>query len=172
MDQISVGLQSVIKSLNDTVAGAIDPADHLAREQLKLAVAYIDFVRKRLHLIHGRERYDLRHYVELSKELVAAGEAHGVDVSTLRTMLPGAEAVLADPASLTGEVRALAMDLGHAVTTVVQMAHEVRSSACVAFDRAVLAAAEAKLDMERLWYEPVGFDPVLPGGATLEERLR
>jgi len=170
MDQMSVGLQSVIKSLNDTVFDAIDPADHLAREQLKLAVGYIDFVRKRLHLVHGRERYDLRHYAELSHALLATGD--GGAAAPLRAMLPAAEAMLNDPKALTGEVRALAFELAHAVATFVQQAHAERSPACAAIDRAVLEAAEAKLDMERLWYEPVGFDPVLPTGATLEERLK
>lgn len=172
MDQMQVGLQSVIKSLSDTVAGAIDPADHLAKEQLKLAIGYVDFVRKRLHLVHGRERFDLRHYLDLSHGLLAIGELRGEAIDTLRAMVPSAEGLLKDPAALTGEIRSAAMDLGHAVTTVVQQAHDDISPARVAIDRLVLRATEAKLDMERLWYEPVGFDPELPTGATLEERLR
>ncbi|MGO4836287.1 hypothetical protein AB4144_28995, partial [Rhizobiaceae sp. 2RAB30] len=70
MDQTDVGLKSVVKALTDTIAGAIDPTDHLAREQLRLAASYIDFVRQRLDFIHARERYDLKHYASLARRLL------------------------------------------------------------------------------------------------------
>lgn len=162
MDQTDVGLQSVVKALTDTIAGAIDPSDHLAKEQLRLAAGYIDFVRQRLYYIHGRERYDLKHYIDLGRTLQALGLPDDDASRNLREALAAAEPVVADPAALTGNVRAAAMELAHAVAGVVQEAHRSSWSMSGHIDRAVLVASEEKLDMERLWYQPIGFDPTPP----------
>ncbi|MBL8589905.1 MAG: hypothetical protein JNK46_15340 [Methylobacteriaceae bacterium] len=173
MDQTDVGLKSVVKALTDTVAGAIDPADHLAREQLKLAASYVDFVRQRLHLIHARERYDLTHYIALARALLAIGlpEASPA-VAAMRAALGEAEPLARDPAALTGRIRLVAMELAHAVAGVVQDAHRTQSGVAPQIDRAVIAASEEKLEMERLWYRPIGFDPSPDVGARLEDYFK
>lgn len=162
MDQTDVGLQSVVKALTDTVAKAIDPTDHLAREQLRLAAGYIEFVRQRLHFIHGRERYDLKHYVALGRAFLTLDLPESEAARGLRTVLSDVEPLAGDPSALTGAVRAAAMELAHAVAGVVQEAHRSSWTMAREIDRLVLLASEEKLDMERVWYEPVGFDPTPP----------
>jgi hypothetical protein len=164
MDQTDVGLQSVVKALTDTIAGAIDPADHLAKEQLRLAAGYIEFVRQRLYYIHGRERYDLKHYIALGRKLLNFALPDADAVRALRTILSEVEPLASDPAALTGNVRAAAMELAHVVAGVVQEAHRSSWATANEIDRAVLAASEERLDMERLWYEPIGFEPTPPNG--------
>jgi hypothetical protein len=159
MDQTDVGLQSVVKALTDTIAGAIDPADHLAKEQLRLAAGYIEFVRQRLHYIHGRERYDLKHYIALAGKLLSFALPGAEAARFLRTTLSEAEPLANDPAALTGNIRAAAMELAHAVAGVVQEAHRSSWATARDIDRAVLVASEERLDLERLWYEPIGFEP-------------
>ncbi len=173
MDQTDVGLKSVVKALTDTVAGAIDPADHLAREQLRLAASYVDFVRKRLDFIHARERYDLKHYSSLARQLLAIGLPRNMGaIAELRFHLDAAKALLEDPDARTDRTRATAMELAHAVSLVIQEVHETSTPHAVVVDRAVLSASEEKLEMERIWYQPVGFDPAPPAGVRLEDRLK
>ncbi|BCH23422.1 hypothetical protein [Mesorhizobium sp. L-8-3] len=173
MDQTDVGLKSVVKALTDTIAGAIDPADHLAREQLRLAASYVDFVRQRLDFIHARERYDLKHYVSLARQLLSIGlPPDMVTIAELRLHLDAAEALLGDPDARTDRTRATAMELAHAVSRIVQEAHQTSGQHSAAVDRAVLSASEEKLEMERIWYQPVGFDPAPPVGVRLEDRLK
>jgi hypothetical protein len=173
MDQTNIGLQSVVKALIDTIAPAIDPSDHLAKEQLRLAASYVDFIRQRLHLIHARERYDLRHYVALANEILAAGmPGDATSMVTLRSTLATAVPIVSDPAALTDEIRSTALELAHAVAAAVQEAHRAHPNCSQRVDMAVLAATEDKLELERLWYQPVGFDPSPRRGRSLEECLK
>ena len=172
MDQTEVGLKAVVKALTDTIAGAIDPADHLAKEQLRLAASYVDFVRQRLHLIHARERYDLTRAITLARDLIALGPPDGAATQALRARLAEAAPLADDAAALTGEVRLAAMELAHAVAGLVQEAHRASWTIAGAIDRAVLTASEARFEMERLWYQPIGFDQSPPKGARLEDHLR
>lgn len=175
MDQTDIGLKSVIKALVDTVAPAIDPSDHLAKEQLRLAASYVDFVRQRLLLVHSRERYDLRHYLSLAEQFCDLGLPEASEpAALLRSTLAAAQPLADDPAATTSQIRAMAMDLAHAVAGVVQAAHSEWKSADLArkIDRAVLSATEDKLEMELLWYQPIGFDPSPRGDKTLEDFLK
>ncbi len=173
MDQTDVGLKAVVKALTDTIAGAIDPTDHLAREQLRLAASYIDFVRQRLDFIHTRERYDLKHYASLARRLLTIDLPRNMaTIAEMRLALDTAEELLADPDARTDRTRATAMELAYAVSRLVQETHERSGQHTAAVDRAVLLASEEKLEMERIWYQPVGFDPAPPGGVLLEDRLK
>lgn len=174
MDQTDVGLKSVVKALIDTVAPAIDPSDHLAKEQLRLAASYVDFVRQRLLLVHSRERYDLRHYLGLSQAFLGFGLPEpNPAVEALRTATEAARPLADDPATPTGQIRAAAIDLAHAVAGIVQAAHAEWAAPELAcrIDRAVLSATEDKFEMELLWYQPVGFDPSPRKDKTLEDFL-
>lgn len=175
MDQTDIGLKSVVKALIDTVAPAIDPGDHLAKEQLRLAVSYVDFVRQRLLLIHARERYDLNHYLSLSRQFLNFGlPEEDKAVASLRAELSRAQALADEPAAFTDRIRSTAVDLAHAVAGVVQAAHSRWTSPGLAahIDRAVLAATEDKLEMELLWFQPIGFDPSPRKDKTLEDFLK
>jgi len=175
MDQTDVGLKSVVKALIDTVAPAIDPSDHLAKEQLRLAASYIDFVRQRLHLVHARERFDLRHYLSLSEALFSAGLPDGTEqTGALRAAFAIAKPLAGDAAALTAQVRSAATDLAYAVAGVVQAAHAGWASPELAkrIDAAVVAATEDKLEMELLWYQPIGFDPSPRTDRTVEDFLK
>lgn len=173
MDQTEVGLQSVVKSLLDTVAPAIDPADHPAKEQLRLAVSYVDFVRQRLHMIHARERYELSHAARLGRDVLALDPPAALEpVVALRAALAAGDPLLANPAALTGDLRAAAIDVACAIACLVEELHERREPQARAVDQAILAASAEKLEFERLWYQPIGFDPSPPKDRRLEDFLK
>lgn len=174
MDQTDIGLKSVVKALIDTVAPAIDPSDHLAKEQLKLAASYVDFVRQRLLLLHSRERYDLEHYLGLSRQFLDFGPPEAsAAVGALRSAVAACLPLAANPTVPTTRIRAATLELAHAVAGIVQAAHgEWESPDLVRrIDRAVLEATEDKLEMELLWFQPIGFDPSPRKDKTLEDFL-
>lgn len=158
MDQTDVALKAIVKSLTDTVAPAVDPQDHMAREQLRLSVEFIAFLRKRLDYLHGRERFDLQHYIDLARSLLSAGLTEVP--ADLRAALEAAESIVADPGALTGTVRGAAMDLAHAVASVVQKTAGLPPDVARRIRVAVLDATGRRVEFERYWYAPIGFEPV------------
>ena len=76
-DHSDNGLRAVIKALTDVIAPALDPTDPLAREQLRLAVDYLEFIRLRLDSLYGRERFELRHSLTLGDALLSIAELDG-----------------------------------------------------------------------------------------------
>jgi len=173
MDQIDTGIQSVIKALTDTIAPAIDPCDPLAKEQAKLAVSYLEFVRKRLNFLHARERYDMLHYIGLAKELLDAGFADGWEgKAELQSNLATAEGLAANPAAITGTIRQATMELAHSTTALVQASAGFPAAQRNRVRRMVIDHTEKKMEFERLWLAPLGFDPTPPVEASLESHFK
>lgn len=172
MDQTDTGLKAVIKALTDVVAPALDPNDPLAREQLRLAVDYLAFVRIRVDYLHGRERFDLRHYIGIARAMLAAGlPTMRPETKQMIAALAPAEALASAPSALTHQVRESAMDLAYAVAAVVRAAPELPPEVTRAVQRIVLEATAPKLDFERLWYAPIGFESEPPSGKKLDDFL-
>lgn len=170
MDQTDTGLKAVIKALKDVVAPALDPADPLAQEQLRLAIDYIGFVRARIDYLHGRERFDLQHYIGVARAMQAAGVGGDrAEGAYLAGALAPAEALAGSPSALTHQIRDAAMELGHAVAGVIQAAGEYPPAVAAEIRRIVLDATAPKLEYERIWYAPIGFEAEPPSDRTLED---
>lgn len=160
MDQTDTGLRAVTKALTDVIGPALDPKDPLAREQLKLAVDYVEFVRARFSLIHGRERFDLRHYVRMAEAFGRAGApAQDAAVRALAATLGETAPLLDDPDATTQAIRTAAMELAAAIAATVQAAPSFDREVRRRIERAVLEATDERIAMERAWYLPMGFDP-------------
>lgn len=66
----------VCRHPSDVVQPALDPADPLAAEQLRLAISYLEFVRTRLDYMPSRRRFELRDNLALAQALLSiAGDA-------------------------------------------------------------------------------------------------
>lgn len=173
MDQTDTGLKAVIKALTDVVAPALDPNDPLAQEQLRLSVDYIAFVRQRIDYLHGRERFDLLHYVKIARSMQEAGvPADCSEGVFLERALAPAEVLAESPAALTHELREAAMELAHAVAAVVRSASGLPADVARKVRHIVMDATEEKLEFERLWYVPIGFEAPPATGKTLEGFLK
>ena len=126
------------------MAPALDPDDPLAREQLRLAVEYVAFVRSRIDHLHGRERFDLRHYIGIATAMLEAGvPADGDEGDFLTRTLATASALAESPAAQTGQVREAAMELAHAVTGVVRVAAQLPPGVSEKVRRIILDATRA-----------------------------
>ena len=173
MDQTDTGLKAVMKALTDVVEPALDPNDPLAREQLRLAVEYIGFVRARIDFLHSRERFDLLHYIGLARAMVAAGVGPGSApgqylAEALAQALPLQDAA----AARTDQLRAASMELAHAVAGVTQAAPDLPAEVAAKLRQIVLEESAPKLQFELHWYAPVGFDPDLPKDVALTDFFR
>ncbi|WP_018000560.1 hypothetical protein [Paracoccus sp. N5] len=159
MDQTDIGLGAVVKALNDFVAPALDPNDHLAREQLRLSAEYIAFLRKRLDYLHGRERFDLRHQIGLAEALLAHDLSPIASSVELRRLTELCRPVLGDADALTSSVRAAALELGHAVSAVLSGSDVLPPETARSIHLAVLELSDRRIEFERHWYAPIGFEP-------------
>ncbi|MGE0230298.1 MAG: hypothetical protein AB7O39_14555 [Flavobacteriaceae bacterium] len=171
MDRTDVGLKAVAKALTDVIGPSIDPRDPLAKEQLKLAVDYIEFVRARYEDIHARERFDLRHYSRMADAIGRSG-LPAAEASRLDGARNAAATVLADVEATTPQIRATAMELAAVVADIVQRAPSFGKEIRRRIELAVLDATDERVAMERAWYLPMGFDPTPHMAGDLAELLK
>jgi hypothetical protein len=161
MDHVDNALRASIKALEEVVAPAVDPADPQAGEQLRLVIHTLGFLRERVDHIHARARFDLRHNLGLATALLE-------DAPALRDPIATGTALAASTDAPTAELRAGAAEVAAAIRTVVRDADEdVRRR----IELRVVAAAQQRIELERSWHLPQGFDPdpasVLPLAAAL-----
>jgi len=167
MDQTDVALRAVIKALNEVVAPAIDATDFLAQEQLRLTSEYIAFLRRRLPLMHLRERYELGYQLRLAAALRDAGVAP----PELAPLMAAGEDALNDARALTADLRALALEAGHIVAMALRRSDLLPAAGLRALKLSILEIETARNEAERVWYAPIGFEAVAPDEASLLQKL-
>ncbi len=156
-DHTDNGLRAVIKALSDVVAPAIDPADPLAREQLRLAVDYLEFVRARLDALYGRERFELQHAVTLAEDLLSGSELG--ERAALEAALAQGRALLGAAGSPPAALRAATAEISGLIRDVVRAVADTDRSTRAAVERKIISHAAERIRFERSWYLPLGFDP-------------
>lgn len=163
MDHTDAALRAVVKTLRDVVAPALDPADPLAHEQLRLAVDYLEFLRGRFEWLHGRERFDLTHHLDMARAMCRIGGPVSARVATaLAASIDRGERVIVDPAAAMPALKSTTAALAAAIAAVVQEAAGWEDNVRRDIERCVLAATDERNEFERTWYLPLGFDPA-PG---------
>ena len=157
------GLRAAVKALTDVVAPSIDPTDPLAKEQLRLVVDYLQFVRSRLDFLHDRARFEMNHHLATARALQALGapfSAENRDLldATVSAGLQTQASVEASTVSVKEVSASLAAIARELVREAASFAPELRGP----IERCVLLAADEIIRFERSWYLPLGFDPA-PG---------
>ena len=147
MDHSDNALGAAIKALEEVVAPAVDPADPLAAEQLVLVIDSLRFLRERLDHLHDRARFDLRHHLRL---------AHAIAEDAALDEIAAASAVLANPEARTPELREVAAALAAALRNTVRDAGEDTRRR---IERAIVAGSRERIQADRAWHLPQGFDP-------------
>lgn len=178
------GLRAAVKALTDVVAPSIDPTDPLAKEQLRLVVDYLQFVRSRLDFLHDRARFEMNHHLATAQALQALSAPFSSENRDLldATVSAGLQAQASVEAS-TVSVKEVSASLAAITRELVREAASFAAEWRGPIERCVLMAANEIIRFERSWYMPLGFDPApgeveplasllanaLPGGA---ERAR
>jgi hypothetical protein len=167
-------LRAVVKALTDVVGPAVDKADPLANEQLRLVVDYLEFVRSRLDLLHGRERFELRHHLTMAAALAELrAPCAAATAAALAAARAAGEEAYDSARTTTAALKAVTAQLAAAIGSLVREAQAFDPGVRRQIEQQVLAATNERIRFERSWYLPLGFDPspgeTLPLAAVLAE---
>jgi hypothetical protein len=172
MDQADNALRAAIKALSEVVAPALDPSDHQAAEQLQLVIHSLGFVRERLDYLHDRERFDVRHHVSLALAVADdADDAAPASAETLRDAVAAAMSVYERPGARTTELRAASAAVAAALRTLLRESADADPAVRRRIERRILEGSRERIDADRAWYLPQGFDPDPASALPLELAL-
>ena len=158
-DHTAMGLRTAIKSLKDVIAPAVDPANPLAGEQLRMVCAYLTLVVQQLPYRSERIRFELGSASQLAEALAplaarcSAEAAQALDVALARAR------------QLIGVIDAPEIDIEEATARLnAALSALVRTGAAAddetrrRIERAVVSNSKAWLDVHRAWFAPLGFE--------------
>lgn len=159
MDQTKVSLRAAARALTDVVTLALVPGNEQAKEQLRLAIDCIEFVVERIDWLHDRECFELNQHLRMAGALLEIPETNKLSqFLTLSTSVEEGKKALKSRPNLP-QLRVVGSDLAEAICTVVRTAAELPEPIRTQVERAVINASKARIDFERSWYAPLGFDP-------------
>lgn len=145
-------IASVIRSLTEVILPHLPPEASLAQEQVQLAIGHLQILRLQLDAIPGFEAEELADTRKLAEELVGAIEGGTATQAALGTV----KSVLGDPGP---DVRANLTAVNRAVETLVQaVSVDGAASAKAHLFKVILAHEEARVEKDRRWFLPYGFD--------------
>jgi hypothetical protein len=158
-DYTDNALLASIKALDQVVLPAVDPADPLAGEQLRLVSGFLKFLRSRLPAWHARQRFELQHYLNMAQQLAADARGVSDEVSQgLDAAIDAARTLQAREAASVAEIvdatAALAAPISALARTVATGPDELRRRV----EREVMAGSKRWVDMQRAWFLPQGFE--------------
>ena len=158
-DHTAMGLRTAIKSLKDVVAPAVDPANPLAGEQLRMVCAYLALVVQQLAHRSERIRFELGSASRLGEAL--APLAAGCSPKAAQAL----DSALARARQLMGAIDAPEIDfedatsrLNAATSALVRTGAAADDETRRRIERAVVANSRAWLDVHRAWFAPLGFE--------------
>lgn len=159
-DHTDNALRASIKALDEVVAPAVDAANPLAVEQLRLVSRFLGFLRSRLQYQAERERFELRHYLALANTLRGDAALCAPTCATLIGEAIDAGAMLVDRVDAsTQDIRAAVDRLTAALGVLVRSVADADPALRQRVERAVVAASKSLFDVQRAWYLPIGFEP-------------
>ncbi len=154
MDRNEGALQAAIKALEQAVMPAVNPADPLAAEQLKLTIGYLKLLKGRLVHAEDRAHFELAHYRAMAESLQDEARAEGGEVARCFD----AALALAAAAVRATEVRAAAADLAAAVSGLVRAAAAAPPDRRRRIERTVARDSRRWVEAQRAWFAPLGFE--------------
>lgn len=167
-DHTENSLRAVISSLRTIVAPAVDTSDPLAQQQLQLALAYLDFLRSRLPNLPDRDRFEVLHNVRLAESVLDAIGNVTPTEELAEAVAEGRRIAETTGVSLT-ELRRIAAILAARVSELIES--DLHDEARQSLERAVVANSAERVNFDRAWYQPMGFDPAPESSAPLSELL-
>lgn len=159
MDFTAITLNAAAKALHDSVLPTLaESGNRQALEQAHLVYDAITFARDRVDLVSERRRFEAVGLAELVGDL---SRHEAVDASTrdrLGTIHTHAENLIADAGTAARDYLDLISELGGGVEAAlasVASRDDIRSEV----EGMVLDRALERLELDRAWLLPLGFDP-------------
>lgn len=148
------GLGAVIKSLRDVVVPSVSPTDPIAKEQLGLAIDFLEFLRARMDLVIPQLEYELEQNFRLAQAVLA-----NVDEDLGRGVTQAVKEARQDQAIHSSEaLRRGSQKIAEAVDALVRRLSAANAELRSRVEMAVLEASTPLLAFERSWYEPLSVD--------------
>jgi hypothetical protein len=158
-DYTDNALLASIKALDQVVLPAVDPADPLASEQLRLVSGFLKFLRSRLPHWHARHHFELGHYLDLARQLTEEASNVSGEVSLrLHAALELAQAVRTQEAPSIQNVREATEALAAPIAALSRLAAGASPALRRRVEQKVMAASKRWVDMQRAWFLPQGFE--------------
>jgi len=158
-DYTDNALLASIKALEKVVMPALDPADPLAAEQLRLVTGFLKFLRGRLPHWHHRHLFELEHNLALAELLVVDARALDAEVSErLDAAVDRATLLRAQQAPAPDALAEATQALAQAVSGLVRRLPSADAERRRRVEKAVLGASKRWVVMQRAWFQPQGFE--------------
>lgn len=166
-------LIAAINSLSQTVAPALKEDDPQAKEQLTLTIQFLELLRSRLHDLHSRHLFELRHRTRIAESLLPDAKLVSEKAAEeLHTALGQATELQRRPDATTDEARAASQELWRAVRGMVRSARGVDAETRLRIQSTVTAGVAPLVEMESAWYTPYGFVKREPDSKSLHQLLQ
>jgi hypothetical protein len=163
-------LRGVIKSLSDVIAPSIDPADPLAKEQLRLIIEYLEFLRCRFEFLNDRYRFELRHLLDMVGALRQCDAPYPAAMtSALVDAVRAGEEAFQRAGAPARELKRASEELAALVRAIVRGARECDASVRKRIETLVLEMSRERIIFERSWFSPMGYEPLRTGVPELQE---
>ena len=167
------GLRASIRALEDVIEPALDASNPLAVEQSRMVRGYLALLADRLPFRHDRLRHQARGLSKLGTRLLPHATACGDEVEqALRTALGRTASATAGDAACERELMQSGSALAAAVCALVRECAVRDPMTRSAVERTVLEASGEWMDVERVWFAPLGFDHEAASLPPLGELLR
>lgn len=159
-DYTDNGLLASIKALEKVVMPALDGADPLATEQLRLVSGFLKFLRSRMEHGYPRQLFELDHSLRLAQQVAAdATLLRSPELSQrLAAAVAQGQALAAQAVPLPADVRSAAAELATVVAGVARAAAVADAPLRRRIERQVMAGSKRWVEMQRAWFAPMGFD--------------
>ncbi|MGW4332858.1 hypothetical protein ACWEK5_08520 [Rhodococcus koreensis] len=161
MDFTSITLNAAAKAMQDCVLPALTSAgDRQALEQAHLVWDAIKFARDRVDLIDERRRTEALELCSLMGQLLDIDSVRQLQVMDEMARIHAESlAVLADPSTTALTFADLTIKLGATLSLLLTEADGMAAPYRGEIERAVLDHSLRKLELDRAWLFPLGFDP-------------
>ncbi|MCP5173336.1 MAG: hypothetical protein H7A02_13830 [Pseudomonadales bacterium] len=155
--EIDTQLAAVIKSLSDNVLPAVDSSNPLAGEQIRLCLATLGMIKKRLPDLHRYQRHELELNLDLLTSLAEVATNAGLAIPDLTTALNSSRETLNDATMGATEIEQQVRAVKDKAVSVVNAARGTAAETEVM--ASVLNTQEAMDLCRRAWTLEMGFEP-------------
>jgi hypothetical protein len=150
-------LASIIRSLTEVILPHLPPEGSLAQEQVQLSIGHLQILRAQMDAVPAFEREELADAVAIAKALIAGVSGGSVTSAAIRDLSDVANA--ADGSDVRGQTSAINRVVDALVRAV---SADGTDGAKAALSSIILAHEAARVEKDRRWFLPFGFDTMEP----------
>ncbi len=153
-------LRAAARAMDEVVIGAVDPTHPLAGEQARLVAKYLKLFVERNDLAYDRNRFELRHYLDLARALAAdAASVSPAIAQAFDGAIAEGQRLYDSPGARLPALQEATRRLAGIAVALVRTAAEAEAPVRHRIEARVLDAAAALLAAQRAWFVPQGWEP-------------